>query len=175
MGSEPVAAILSAFKLAPLRLFDFARHRGDDYVPFELQSRAQQSLDRMGVANQGALHVVDAESVDEAISYHRARLVAEAGQELFAAGVRSVHMAVEHQVLATSAAGPAADYIGAAFFDLLPGNVQAQPLEDIAHVLSHLQLFAGGTRDVDHVAGHRDDLFLLNLSQDSLDYLRIEA
>ena len=175
VGSEPVAAIFLAFKLAPLRLFDLARNRGDDYVPFELHSRAQQSLDRMRVANQGALHVVDAEAVDEAISYHRARLVAEAGQELFAAGIRSVHMAVEHQVLAAAAAGPAADHIGAALFDLLPGNVQAQPLEDVAHVLRHLQLFAGGTRDVDHIARHRDDLFLLNFSEDALDYLRIEA
>ena len=45
-------------------------------------------------------------------------------------------------------------------------TLRSELLSALLHVLSHLQFFARGARNVDHVAAHRDDLFFLDLGED---------
>ena len=129
----------------------------------------------MRVADERTLHVVDAEAVDHAVLYNRMRLVSHPGQKFFAAGVGSVHVAVEHQVLAASSTGPASDNIGTAFFDLLPRDIQPKLLKCTLHVVRHLQFLAGGAGNVDDVAAHGDDLFFPHLCKDSLGQLWVKS
>ena len=97
--------------------------------PSSLTPGLQQRLHRVHVADQRALHVVNAQAVDHAVLHDGVRLVADAGQEVFVAGIRSVHVAVEHQALAVAAALQPADDVGARVFHLLPRDLQAQTAE----------------------------------------------
>ena len=81
--AESVAAIFLAFEFAPLGLFDFAGNGGDDDVALQLDARALQRLHSVRVADQRALHVVNAEAVDESVLHHGVRLVADAGEKIF--------------------------------------------------------------------------------------------
>src|SRR6266704_897834 len=121
MRAYAVAAKFLAYEfVAPLRFFNFADHRGDENVAFQLDSCALESFHRLRVANQRALHVVNAESVDHAVLDDRLRLVADAGEKFLATGVGSIHVAVEHQAFTVPGAFPDADHIRAAFFNFLP-------------------------------------------------------
>ena len=113
-----VTAVFFAFEFTPLRFFDFAGDGGDDDISFQAHTRALQRFHGIGVADERALHVVDAETVDETVFDDGVRLVADAGEKFFAASVGGIHVAVEHQVLAAARAFPAADYVGAALLRL---------------------------------------------------------
>ena len=65
--------------------------------------------------------------------------------------------------------------IWARFFDLLPSDIKADLLQRRLHVLRHLQFFARGAGDIDHVARHGDDLVFANFSEDALDELGVEG
>src|SRR6266852_1579120 len=162
-----VPAIFSALVLAPLRLFDFPGDARNDHVAFEFHAGALQRFDRLRVTNERTLHVVNTEAEDHSVFDHGMRLVTDSGEKFFAAGVGRVHVAVEHQVLAFSGAGPPANDVGAPMLHFLPSHCQAQLLKRAAHVFRHLQLFAGGTRNVDEVAGHRDNLFFADSRENS--------
>src|SRR5579862_6309358 len=61
-----VAAILLADKfIRPLRFFDFAADGSDEHVAIELDASALDGFNRLGVADQRAFHVVNAEAVDK--------------------------------------------------------------------------------------------------------------
>src|SRR5260370_11535908 len=118
-----VASRFPALVLAPLRFLDFSRDRRDDYVALKLHTGALQPLDCLGVANQRAFHVVDAETVYDTVLDDGVRLVTDPREKFLAARVRRIHVAVEHQVLADDGAGLPPNDIGAPFFHLLPGYV----------------------------------------------------
>src|SRR5689334_3815388 len=126
MSAEPIASILFPFELAPLRFFNFADNGGDDHIALQLYSGALKGLDCVRVANQCALHVVNAEAVNQAILDDCLRLVTDASEKFFAASVRCIHVAVEHQVLPAAGTSPTADNVRAAFFDFLPSDVQPE-------------------------------------------------
>src|SRR5258705_8784630 len=113
MGAISVAAVFLAFEFAPLRLFDFASDGRDDYVTLQPHARTLQGFHRLGVADESAFHVVDPEAVDESVFDKRMRLVPEPGEKFLAASVGSIHVPVEHQILAGASTLPAADYVGA--------------------------------------------------------------
>ena len=123
MRAKTVAPIFFALVFAPLCLFDFASHRGDDDVALEPDACALERFDGVCITNKRALHVVDPQPVDDAILDHGVRFVTDASEKVLAAAVGSVHVAVEHQILPGTGTGPASNDVGAAFFDLLPGNV----------------------------------------------------
>ncbi len=87
VGAVSVAAIFFALEIAPLRFFDFAGDGGNDHVALQADARALQGFHGMGVADERAFHVVDAEAVDESVLDDCVRLVAGAGQKVFGAGV----------------------------------------------------------------------------------------
>ncbi len=91
-----VAAVFFAPEFATLRLFDFARNGRDDDVAFQSYSGALQGFHGVGVADERAFHVVDAEAVNESVFDNGMRLVAEAGEKFLAASVGRIHVAVEH-------------------------------------------------------------------------------
>ena len=82
-----IATIFFALEIAPLRFFDFARNGSDDHVALQPHTSALQGLHGMGVADQRAFHVVNAEAVDESVLYDRVRLVAETGEKILVARV----------------------------------------------------------------------------------------
>ena len=105
--ANAIAAIFLADELvAPLRFFDFAGDGGDGYVAIKFDSGAHQRLDGLRVANQRAFHVVNAETVNQSVANHCFGFVAKAGEKSFAAGVRRIHVPVEHQTLAVASAFP---------------------------------------------------------------------
>ena len=77
-------------------------------------------------------------------------------------------MAVEHQVLAAATAVPTANHVGASFLHLLPRDLQSELPQHSLHVLRHVELFAGGTWNIDDVAAHGHDFFFLDLGKDLL-------
>ena len=79
MSPSSIAAIFFALEFTPLRLFDFSRNRCDDHVAPESDARALQRLDSVRVADQRALHVVNAEAINESISHDCIRLVTNTG------------------------------------------------------------------------------------------------
>ena len=167
MRAHTVAAKLLAHKLvAPLRFFDFADYRSDEHVALKLYSGTFERLHGVRVTDQRTLHIVNAQPVDQAVSDDGLRLVAVAGEEFFAAGIGSVHVAVEHQAFAVPHAFPESHHIRAAFFDFLPGDGEPRFFQRASHVAAHFQLFPGGTGNVDHVAAHRHELIFANLRQD---------
>ena len=99
MGAVSVAAIFFALEISPLRFFDFAGDGGNNDVALQADARALQGFQGVRVADERAFHVVDAEAVDESVFDDGVRLVARSGEEVFGAGVRRVHVAVEHEVL----------------------------------------------------------------------------
>src|SRR5262249_24816463 len=84
VSAEAIAAIFLALVLAPLRLFDFARYRSDDHVALEPDSCALQRFHGMGVTHQRALHVVDAQAINDAVLHNGMRFVADTCEEFFA-------------------------------------------------------------------------------------------
>src|SRR5580698_2736353 len=172
--THAVAAILAPAELSPLCFFDFSSDGGKDNVTLKLYTRALQGLHSIGIADQRALHVVDAEAVNHSILNHCVRLVADSCEEFFLAGVGSVHMTVEHQTAAIARAFPARDDVGASLFNFLPGNVEADGFPRAAHVLRHFGLVTRGAGNIDHFAAHRYDFFLFNLGEDSFDQCRVE-
>src|SRR5579863_774462 len=171
MGADTVAAVLSAAKFFPLRFFNLASNRRKNDIALKSYSRSLQCLYRVGITNQRALHVVNAEAVNHSVLDHSAGFVADSSEELLMAGIRRVHVAVEHQAATSASALPAADYVGTAFLDLLPGNVEAHGFPRGAHVLGHFGLVAGGAWNIDDVAAHGHDFFFLHLGEDSLNQL----
>ncbi len=65
-----IAAIFLALEFTPLRFFDFAGDGGNDDIAFQSHARALQRFHGVGVADQRALHVVDAEAIDESVFDH---------------------------------------------------------------------------------------------------------
>ena len=135
---------------------------------------ALQRFHGVDVADERALHVVDAEAVDEPAFNHGLWFVADARKKFFAASVRCIHVAIEHQVLAAARAFPTADHIGAPFFDFLPGNLEADLLQRGFHVLRHLQFFASRAGNVDHIGRHGQNFFFADPGKDAVDEFRIE-
>ena len=133
-----------------------------------------QGLHSLRIANERALHVVNSQPVDKSIFEHRIGLVTEASKEFFLTGVRSIHMAVEHKILAAARAPPAADNIGARLFHLLPGDVKTNLAQRGLHVLRHLQFLASRTRNVDDIATHRNNRVLAYLGDNTINELGIE-
>src|SRR5438552_10780200 len=56
----------------------------------------------MRVAHQRALHVVNSETINHAVLDDGLWLVSDPGKEFFLAGIRSIHVAVEHQAAAVA-------------------------------------------------------------------------
>src|ERR1700686_3747691 len=79
MCARAVASILAPAKFPPLCLFDFPSYSRQNYIPLKSDSSALQSLHRMGVADQRAFHVVDAEAINHAVFDHSIRLVSNPG------------------------------------------------------------------------------------------------
>src|SRR5437879_8147925 len=144
MSAETVAAILLAFELTPLGFFNLTRDGGNNHVALQLYACTLQGFYGMRVADQRALHVVDTEAVNHAVLNHRMRFVSDTGQKFLVAGIGSIHVAVEHQVLAASGTRPASDHIRAAFLDLLPGDIEPKLLQRALHILRHLHLIVVG-------------------------------
>jgi len=82
-----ITTIFYALEIAPLRFFDFARNGSNDHVALQAHTSALQGLHGMGVADERAFHVVDAEAVDESVLYDRVRLVAWTGEKMLVARV----------------------------------------------------------------------------------------
>src|SRR3972149_9908853 len=74
-------------------------------------------------------------------------------------------MAVEHQVRASAGALETPDNVGPAFLHLLPTHPQTHGFHGPAHIAGHLQFFTGGAGNVDDVAAHRDETFLIYLGK----------
>ena len=124
--SRAVAAIFFALKFAPLRFLDLAANRAENDVALQLDPGFQQRFHRVHVAHQRAFHVVNAEAVDHAVFDDGVGLVADAGKEILVAGVRGIHVAIEHQALAVAVAFKAADDVGSRVFNLLPRDLRAR-------------------------------------------------
>src|SRR5919197_664402 len=73
--ADTVSAILFTLIFAPLSFFDFADHGGDDNVTGQVHAGSTQGLDCLAVADEGPLHVVDAEAENHAIFDDSAGLV----------------------------------------------------------------------------------------------------
>src|ERR1700758_5219604 len=86
MSAKSVSAIFFALELSPLGLFNLARHCGNDDVALQANAGTLQGFHRLGVANQGSLHVVNAKAIQESLSHHSVRLVAQSCEEVFAPG-----------------------------------------------------------------------------------------
>ncbi len=67
MRAVSIAAVFFALEFTPLRFFDFAGDGGNDDIAFQAHAGALQRFHGVGVADQRALHVVDAEAVDETV------------------------------------------------------------------------------------------------------------
>ncbi len=172
MRADTIAAKFLADEfVAPLRFLDFADHGCDDQVALKLHSSALEGFHGLRIANQRALHVVDAESVDEPVLDDGLRLVADARKKFFAASIGSVHVAVEHQAFGVAGTFPESNHVPTSFFDFLPGNGEPRFFQRTAHVAAHFQLFPGGAGSVDHVATHSDQLVFTNLRQDGFGQL----
>ena len=158
--ADSIAAIFLADKfIAPLRFFDFAHHSRDEDISLQANPRTHQRPEGLHVADERTLHVVNAETIDHAFADNGIGFVADAGKKSFAAGVRSIHVAVEHQAFAVAGAFPEADHVGTAFLDLLPTDLESVGFERPAHVLPHREFLARGAGDVHHVASHGDNFF----------------
>src|SRR5581483_1007142 len=115
-----IAPELGADGVPVLRLLDLAADRRHDHVAAQPHAAFPERANCLDVAGEFALHVRYAEPVEAAVPDERLRLEARhAAQPGFAAGVRRVHVAVEHQRLAAAGAGPRADRVRAAGLDLL--------------------------------------------------------
>src|ERR1700688_3915555 len=125
MCARSVASTLAPAKFPPLCLFDFPSYSRQNYVALKLYSSALQSLHCMGVADQRALHVVNAEAINHAVFDHSIRLVSNPGQKIFVASVGSIHVAVEHEAAPAAGALPASNHVGAALLNLLPCDLEA--------------------------------------------------
>ena len=84
-------------------------------------------------------------------------------------------MAVEHQAFAVPRAFPEPHHIRAPRLDLLPANRKPRRFQRAAHVARHLQLLAGGTRNVDDVRAHGHEFVFANLRQDRLGQILIHG
>ena len=93
-----VAAELGALRVAPLRLLDLAADGRDEQVAAQPHARVLQRAHRLDVAGERALHVRDAEPEEPSVLHERIRLeAAHAREPRLAAGVRRVHVPVEHR------------------------------------------------------------------------------
>ena len=129
----------------------------------------------MGVADQRALHVVDAEAINHAVFDHGIRLVTNPGEEIFLASVRCIHVAIEHEAAPAARAFPARNHVGAAFLYLLPCDLKAHTSPRGAHVLRHVCFFARRAGNVYDVAAHGHDFFFANLGENFLDQFRVDS
>ena len=158
-----VAAVLRAGRVALLRLLDLAAHRGDQHVAAQPHARILQRAHRLDVARERALHVRDAEPVEAVSLDERLRLEARnVLQPRLAAGVRRVHVPVEHQRLAAAGALPDPERVRAVLLHLLPLHVQAHRLVERDHQLGHALLVAREAVDVDHRARRPDEPFAVD-------------
>ena len=111
---------------------------------------SSQRPHRLHVAGQRPLHVRDAEAVDAAVLDEPFGLEApDPRQPRLPAGVRRVHVAVEHERLPAARAFPDADDVRAPVLDLLPLHLEPHVGELVAHPLAHRLLVAGRARDRD--------------------------
>ena len=153
-----VAAVLRAGRVAVLRLLDLAADGGDQHVAAQPDPRVEQRAHRLDVARERALHVRDAETEEPSVALERMRLeAADVLQPRLAAGVRRVHVPVEHQRLAAASARPDPERVRAVLLDLLPLHVQVHRLVERDHQLRHALLVAREAVDVDHRARRLDE------------------
>jgi len=77
-------------------------------------------------------------------------------------------------VLATAGAGTTPNNISASFFTSARSHLD--PLaKGATHIFRHLQFLAGGARNVDDIASHRDDFFFADGGENFLDQLDREV
>src|SRR5215208_3161805 len=152
-GTARIAAELRALRVAVLRLLDLAAHRRDEQVALQSHTRIQESTHSLDVAGQRALHVGDPEPVEPALPDERLRLEPRDVREpRLAAGVRGVHMAVEHQCSPAARPRERAEHVRPPLLDLLPLHLQPVLLEGLLDEPRHLLLAAREARDRDRLA-----------------------
>ncbi len=159
-GARGVAAVLRALRLAVLGLLDLAADRRDHDVAAQRDAGIGERAQRLDVAGERALHVRDAESEERLPVVRQERPGLEAGnvdEPWLAAGVRRVHVAVEHQGRPAAGAGADAEDVRAALLDLLPLHLQAHRPELVAHQLGHRLLVAGEAGRADGAARELDE------------------
>src|SRR5207248_124841 len=140
---------------------DLAGDGRDQKVAAQADAGVLQRLHRLDVAGERALHVGDAESVDAAVPDEALGLEARnAGQPGLAAGVRRVHVTVEHQALAVPRALEQPDHVGPALLHLLPGDLHPQRAQYLAHVLAYRLLAPRRAGDGDELERKSDQPFL---------------
>ena len=152
-GTGRVAAVLRTLRLGVLGLLDLPADGGDQHIAAQAHACVLQRPDGLDVTGERALHVRDPEPVEAPVLHERARL--EAGHVLqprLAAGVRGVHVPVEHQRLPAARPAPGAEGVRAAFLDLLPLHLQPHLLVQRDHQLGHALLVAGEAVHVDQRA-----------------------
>src|SRR5206468_1617173 len=111
--------------VAVLGLLDLAAHGRDEHVA--LQRDALERAQRRDVAGERALHVRDAEAVEPAVLDERTRLEAgHAREPRLLAGVRRVHVTVEHERRPAADTLADAENVRAPVLDLLPLHLEAQ-------------------------------------------------
>ena len=116
-----------------------ARHRGAAFG--ERPQRGE-------IRHERALHVRDPETVDPALANESFRPEpGDTGQPRLAAGVRGIHVAVEHQSRPTARARPGREHVRASVLDLLPLHRKAELLALPGHPGRHGLLRAGEARD----------------------------
>ena len=107
----------------------------------------------MRVADQRALHVVNAETVNHPVLLPPHAACNRCPVRNSSSPVFEVSMwPLNIRFFPPPDPSPARDHIRAAFLDLLPGHVESQLLKRGPHVLRHLQFLAGRARNVDDIA-----------------------
>ena len=151
-----VAAELRPLRVALLRLLDLAGDRCDHHVAPE--RRVAERPHRREIGDERALHVRDPEPVDAAVALEPLRLEArDPGQPRLAAGVRRVHVPVEHQRRPAARAGAGREHVRAPVLDLLPLHGEPELLALAGHPRRHRLLGAGEARNRDRRQRVRDE------------------
>ena len=150
-----VAAVLGALCFALLRLLDLTRDGSEQHVPAE--RRVGKRAQRGEIRHERTLHVRDPEPVDPAFADESFGLEpGDPGQPRFAAGVRRIHVTVEHQRRPAACSRPGCENVRAPVLDLLPLHGQTELLALAGHPGRHGLLRAGEARDRHGRQGVRD-------------------
>ena len=174
--ANTIAAKLFAHKfVAPLCFFDFSDHRCNQKIAFQLHSRAFKRFHGLRVANQSALHVVDAKAVDQSVLDDGFCFVSDSRQKPFAASIGRIHVTVEHQAFPVACSFPQANNIGAALLDFLPRNRESRFFECASHVAPHFKFFARGAGNIDNVAAHGDEFVFANLRKNGVGQILVHC
>src|SRR5439155_1532502 len=163
-GPGGVASVLSADRVAVLRLLDLAADRREQNVAPQTHGGVLQCAHGLDVAGERALHVRDAEPVEAAVSFEGLRLEArDVAQPRLPTGVRGVHVPVEHQRRAASGSRPGTERVRAIVLDLLPLHLQSQAVVDRDHQVGHALLVAREAVHVHHLARRVDEPVAVDL------------